>query len=68
MPSRFSRLDDAEALLSDFSPVVRSAAVWALRQLLAPAEFASLASRRSGAESDEDVRTEWRHGADAELS
>jgi epoxyqueuosine reductase len=46
---------EAERLLDDASPVVRGAAVWALKQLLPAAEFARL--RRGDA--DLDVQAEW---------
>jgi epoxyqueuosine reductase len=58
---------DAETLLSDDSPLVRGAAVWALSQLRTKADFASLASRCTDAERDDDVRAEWRL-AGAEIS
>ena len=48
---------EAERLLTDPSPLVRGAAVWALSRLLGPAEFVAL---RSGAEeTDPDVLAEW---------
>jgi epoxyqueuosine reductase len=49
--------DAAEALLTDPSPVVRGAAVWALQQLLSPARFADLARGRT--EPDAGVAAEW---------
>jgi epoxyqueuosine reductase len=51
--------DEARRLLDDESPLVRGAAVWALSQLMAPDEFAALASDAIGAETDESVRAEW---------
>jgi len=49
-----------ERLLSDDSPLVRGAAVWALSRL-APAEyFARLRERRMPEETDATVRDEWR--------
>jgi len=39
---------------------VRGAAVWALQQLLPPAEFHHLASSCGAQEQDESVRQEWR--------
>ncbi len=50
---------EAERLLSDKSPLVRGAAVWALSQLMAPEEFVALAVEYADAESDEAVRAEW---------
>ena len=50
---------EAERLLSDESPLVRGAAVWALSQLMAPEEFVALAVEYADAESDEAVRAEW---------
>jgi epoxyqueuosine reductase len=56
---------EAERLLSDASPLVRGAAVWALAQLMTPANFDALASR--SIEHDDDVRAEWHlAGVDAE--
>jgi epoxyqueuosine reductase len=49
----------AEARLSDASPLVRGMAVWALSKLLPVAEFARLATRYAGAESDPTVAEEW---------
>ncbi|WP_438851303.1 tRNA epoxyqueuosine(34) reductase QueG [Brevundimonas nasdae] len=45
------------SLLDDASPLVRGAAVWALSQLLAPADFAAL--RDAANEADPAVQTEW---------
>ena len=50
----------AEARLSDASPLVRGMAVWALSKLLPAAEFAGLAARYAGAETDPAVAEEWR--------
>ncbi|MGV9009091.1 tRNA epoxyqueuosine(34) reductase QueG [Brevundimonas sp.] len=47
-----------EPLLTDPSPVVRGAAVWALSQLLAPETFALMAMRHTDDE-DTSVRNEW---------
>ncbi|WP_292224481.1 tRNA epoxyqueuosine(34) reductase QueG [Brevundimonas sp.] len=44
-------------LLDDASPLVRGAAVWALSQLLAPADFAAL--RDAADETDKTVQAEW---------
>ena len=52
---------EAERLLSDDSPLVRGAAVWALSQLLERAEFVALAAKAMRAEPDETVREEWQH-------
>jgi epoxyqueuosine reductase len=50
--------DSAEALLTDRSPLVRGAAVWALAQL-APDSLERLASALRCAELDASVREEW---------
>jgi epoxyqueuosine reductase len=50
---------EAERLLSDESPLVRGAAVWALSQLMAREEFAALVVEYADVESDEAVRAEW---------
>jgi epoxyqueuosine reductase len=52
--------DAAERLLSDDSPLVRGAAVWALSQLMGRDGFSKLAARAVTAEPDETVRAEWR--------
>jgi len=51
-----------EPHLDDPDPVVRGAAVWALRRLLAPAEFAELRAAREPGEEDAGVREEWAAG------
>jgi len=51
---------EAERLLTDNSPLVRGAAVWALSQLMGRKEFSALAARAVSAEPDETVRAEWR--------
>jgi epoxyqueuosine reductase len=48
---------EAERLLDDASPLVRGAAVWALRRLLPRKTFATLARQHSDA--DASVREEW---------
>jgi epoxyqueuosine reductase len=48
---------EAERLLDDPSPLVRGAAVWALRQL-DPERLTQLSEKR-GAETDQSVRDEW---------
>jgi epoxyqueuosine reductase len=50
---------EAERLLSDASPLVRGAAVWALGQLADRARFGTLATRLMPAETDAGVREEW---------
>lgn len=56
-----SSLDNAvRALLSDASPLVRGAAVWALSRLVPASEFAKRAAAAVKAESDEAVQREWR--------
>jgi len=53
LPAVVARLDDA-------SPLVRGAAVWALRRLSPdPAQVARERQRRGSAETDPDVREEW---------
>jgi epoxyqueuosine reductase len=49
---------EAERLLSDASPLVRGAAVWALARLAPRQHFEEL-SRRHVGETDECVRAEW---------
>jgi epoxyqueuosine reductase len=51
---------EAERLLGDPSPLVRAMAVWALKQLLDPQEFARLWAAHATAEQDADVQREWR--------
>jgi epoxyqueuosine reductase len=51
---------DAERLLSDASPLVRGAAVWALSQLLERQKFETRAAQALKDEPDETVRAEWR--------
>jgi epoxyqueuosine reductase len=50
---------EAERLLTDGSPLVRGAAVWALSQLLEPSAFTRRASQAAMAETDTTVKTEW---------
>jgi epoxyqueuosine reductase len=52
--------ESARALLSDPSPLVRGAAVWALSRLLPGKDFAALAGERAANEPDPDVQAEWR--------
>jgi epoxyqueuosine reductase len=51
---------EATRLLSDASPLVRGAAVWALSQLADTHTFAALAKAQAS-ETDADVLTEWRY-------
>ncbi len=57
-----------KALLSDASPLVRGAAVWALSRLLTPAAFDGLSAEMKSAESDEDVVDEWMRAARREVA
>ena len=50
---------EAERLLDDASPLVRAAAVWALRRLRDDAALAPLRDRHLAEEVDEAVRGEW---------
>jgi epoxyqueuosine reductase len=52
-------VEEAEQLLSDASPLVRGAAVWALAQLADRKQFDALALNRRSEEADESVRYEW---------
>ena len=52
---------EAERLLTDNSPLVRGAAVWALSQLLEREKFEVRAANASSGEPDEAVRAEWSH-------
>jgi epoxyqueuosine reductase len=49
----------AVARLGDASPLVRGAAVWAVRRLLDPAAFSGLKDRYGSLESDSYVQGEW---------
>lgn len=49
----------AEARLADPEPLIRGAAVWATRRLVAPERAAALALAFFEAEVDMDVRSEW---------
>ncbi len=53
-----SLVAEAERLTADAAPVVRGAAVWALRRL-APRRAAALTAQRLAGEADEAVRREW---------
>ena len=50
----------AQARLTHDSPLVRAMAVWALSRLLPANGFAALATQHLSAETDDDVRAEWR--------
>ena len=52
-------LPQIEALLQDAAPVVRGAAIWALKQLAEPERFASQQNRLASVEEDATVRAEW---------
>jgi epoxyqueuosine reductase len=52
----------ARDLLTDASPLVRGAAVWALSRLLPADEFAAQASTHHAAERDTSVLDEWQAG------
>ena len=54
---------EAKRLLTDDSPLVRGAAVWALSQLLGRKEFSALAATALSAEPDATVRAEWQLAA-----
>ncbi len=45
--------------VDDASPLVRAMAVWALRRLLPPGEFAQRRNHQSAGEKDPDVYAEW---------
>nr|WP_245448545.1 tRNA epoxyqueuosine(34) reductase QueG [Phyllobacterium sophorae] len=53
-------VEAVEPHLSDPSPLVRGAAVWALSELMDQDRFSVLQMRRAAQESDADVLTEWR--------
>jgi epoxyqueuosine reductase len=50
---------EAERLLSDASPLIRGAAVWALSQLIGRELFAAKAASAMPDETEESVREEW---------
>lgn len=52
-------LNQVELLLNDPAPIVRGAAVWALKQLAAKDRFTNLRKRLASHEEDDTVRTEW---------
>jgi len=49
----------AEMRLADPEPLIRGAAIWATRRLVAPERAAALALAFSAAEDDMEVRAEW---------
>ncbi len=55
-----SLAEDAERLLADSSPLVRAAAVWALKQLVNQHDFENLSARHISGESENEVSNEWR--------
>jgi epoxyqueuosine reductase len=55
-----SLAEDAEGLLADSSPLVRAAAVWALKQLVNQHDFENLSARHISGESEIEVSNEWR--------
>jgi epoxyqueuosine reductase len=52
-------LPQIEVLLGDAAPVVRGAAVWALKQLAEPGHVDALQKRLASAEEDATVQKEW---------
>jgi epoxyqueuosine reductase len=50
---------EAKRLLTDNSPLVRGAAVWALSQLMGRKQLSALAASGMRTEKDETVRAEW---------
>ncbi len=52
-------LPDIEHLLEDEAPVVRGAAIWALKQLADPDRVAEMQKRLASSEEDVTVRAEW---------
>ncbi|MGH6827786.1 MAG: tRNA epoxyqueuosine(34) reductase QueG [Rhizomicrobium sp.] len=51
--------EEASILSKNPSPLVRGAAIWALKRLLPAQEFALLAARSRPLEEDDQVREEW---------
>ena len=49
----------AQQRLNDESPLVRAAAVWVVRRLMAEKEIARLREGHLATEADDEVRTEW---------
>ncbi|CAN7576336.1 tRNA epoxyqueuosine(34) reductase QueG [Aminobacter sp. LjRoot7] len=52
-------IEPCQALLSDASPLVRGAAVWALSQLAGAEAFSALAHQALKVETEDDVIAEW---------
>lgn len=52
-------LPDVERLLEDEAPVVRGAAIWALKQLAEPNRVAQMQKRLASIEEDATVQAEW---------
>lgn len=52
-------LEQVELLLEDPTPVVRGAAIWALKQLAPKDRFTNLRKRLASREEDDTVRAEW---------
>jgi epoxyqueuosine reductase len=50
---------EVEPLLEDPSPIVRGAAVWAMKQLASDDRFSALRARHVPAEDDAEVQSEW---------
>jgi epoxyqueuosine reductase len=61
----YSLAEEASKLLGDPSPLVRGAAIWALKRLLPGEEFQALAGTHAPGETDMDVRGEWASTRDA---
>ncbi|GAA2840340.1 epoxyqueuosine reductase [Aminobacter aminovorans] len=55
-------IEPCRTLLSDASPLVRGAAVWALSRLLPDATFSALAEQMLKVEIEDDVIAEWQAG------
>ncbi|HEX7799208.1 MAG TPA: tRNA epoxyqueuosine(34) reductase QueG, partial [Asticcacaulis sp.] len=60
---RNSKNEEIKAVLTEklmeSNPVLRGAAVWALRQGANTSDFAEMKRRHAAAETDPDVRAEW---------
>src|SRR5690606_28163280 len=52
-------LPNVEHLLEDHAPVVRGAAIWALKQLASPDHVAAMQKRLAESEEDATVQAEW---------
>jgi epoxyqueuosine reductase len=62
---RATLIPACERLARDASPLVRGAAVWALFRLMGPERFRKAAAHAEKAESDPEVRREWRRALPA---